>query len=85
MKVKHYLSKELSIFEHKGKAACGVYVNQKVFSEDKVTTNRKGVTCKRCLASHIYKKTKHQQLCPKCNRIVGCDLNGRKRRCNCGK
>lgn len=28
---------------------------------------------------------KNQQRCPRCKRIVGCDVNGRKHKCNCGK
>lgn len=28
---------------------------------------------------------KNVQRCNKCKRVVGCDVNGRKRKCDCGK
>ncbi|KKN69803.1 hypothetical protein LCGC14_0437490 [marine sediment metagenome] len=28
---------------------------------------------------------KNQQRCVKCSRVVGCDMNGRKHKCDCGK
>lgn len=79
----HYISKELSIWEHKGRVACGVYVNSKLFG-DNVTSKREGVTCGNCKRTKIFKQTKDQQTCEH-GKIVGCDYRGRKHKCNCGK
>lgn len=80
----HYLSKELSILQHSGVAACGIYVSREKFG-DNMTTNKQDVTCRNCLRSRIYRRMKDQQKCRHCGRIVGCDMNGRKHKCNCGK
>ena len=84
MKLTHYISKEISILERTGRAACGLYVSRDKFG-DNVTRNRKGVTCGNCLRSRIYKQTKDQQTCKRCGKIVGCDYRGRKHKCDCGK
>lgn len=81
MKTIHYLSKEMSMFENKGVAACGTYINAEAYG-DNMTGNREDVTCGNCLRSKIYKQTKDQQKC-KHGKIVGCDMNGRKHKCKC--
>ncbi len=78
----HYLSKELSIHEHKGRTACGMYVNTRLFG-DNVTSVRSKVTCGNCLRTDIFRQAKNQHICRRCGRIVGCDVNGRKHKCNC--
>lgn len=84
-KLVHYFCRELTVFEYKGAAACGTYVNSKMFVGDRGTTNRKKVTCKNCKRTHLFRKTKYQQKCNKCKRIVGCDYRGRKHKCDCSR
>lgn len=84
-KLIHYFCRELTVFEYKGAAACGTYVNSKMFVGDRGTTNRKKVTCENCRATKIFKQTKDQQTCPKCGRIVGCTMSCRKHKCDCSR
>lgn len=82
MKRIHYISKEISILESTGIAACGIYVSREKYGDD-VTRNRQDVTCKNCKRTRIYKQTKDQQTCKRCGKIVGCDYTGRKHKCDC--
>ena len=81
MKSTHYISKEISILENTGRAACGIYVSRKKFG-DNVTRNRTNVTCGNCLRSKIYRRLLDLVTC-KHGKIVGCDYRGRKHKCDC--
>ena len=81
MKPTHYISKELSILKHTGRAACGIYVSREKYG-DNVTRNREDVTCLHCTNTKIFRQVKDQQTC-KHGKIVGCDYTGRKHKCNC--
>ena len=85
MKPVHYFSRELTIFEHKGTAVCGTYINKRMFVGDRGTTNRREVTCENCKRTRLFKRAKDVQECCRCGKVVGCDKNGRKHRCRCGK
>lgn len=80
----HYLSKEMSILESTGVAACGTYVSAEKFG-DNMTSKRESVTCGNCLRSRIYRELPDLVTCKRCGRIVGCDYRGRKHKCGCGK
>ena len=81
MKPTHYISKEISILESTGRAACGIYVSRKKFG-DNITRNREDVTCGNCLRSKVYRRLPDLVTCEH-GKIVGCNLYGRKHRCNC--
>ena len=83
MKPTHYVSKETSILDATGRAACGIYVSREKYG-DNVTRNREDVTCGNCLRSKIYKQFPDLVTC-KHGATVGLDSTGRKHKCDCRK
>ncbi len=83
MKPTHYISKETSILDATGRAACGIYVSREKYG-DNVTRNRENVTCLSCLNTRIYRQLPDLVTCEH-GKIVGCDYRGRKHKCDCRK
>ena len=81
MKPTHYISREISILENTGRAACGIYVSREKYG-DNVTRNRTDVTCGNCLQSKIYRRLPDLVTCEH-GKIVGYDYRGWKHKCDC--
>ena len=89
MKVTHFLTDEMSVNGTSGRAACGLYVNSLKFG-DSITDDRQDVTCGNCKRTRVFNEpgnqdSRNQQRCSRCNKIVGCNYEGKKHRCNCEK